>query len=284
MWYLFGRIPWINVEQHKFFNIFSRIYPGIIAFAVFLCYTFSSKYFQNYFNLGRFLACSDVIMFIVLGNYVPRKYWKQWFELSTNLTTESNLNNRRSLGLKLMTILVINTTYFLSVRITKYHYYEEQNYAVDIMMFMAIQSNLLPAVLLMILLEEFKQINVYWKNIYKWHRIGLRMRSGRDATFCKNRYELLYKLHVCFQKINGLLVAIFCVEEIINLIVFTNYVIRKDIMKSYSLSSLIAVWGNNIQIIVSKMIFSILYFFSILTPYLTEGMLQIKKCSVWTSL
>lgn len=249
--FIFGRTVWVHDQQRIFLSILAKIYHGSLAFTILLYYIFCVIKRGN-LSLGILIVCCDNIMSIIFGCYISKKHWLKWFDLLKDFNFDHNLTTRKRFRTKLFVITLMHNIYFLFVWIMKSYFSENYSFVIQILVYMAFFSKLSSVILLIFLESELNQVNIYWKNIYKWRKMGLKIRNGQNATFCRKRYKALHQMYGCFQGLYGWLIAMQCLVEIFSFIYFINSFITNGVDLN-SIYMVFATWGNNIHLLVSKL-------------------------------
>lgn len=252
---LFGKIPWIYAEEHKLSHLFSKIYSGFIVIVFFVYYFYRLQYNDHNmsFNITKQVIYFNFISSTVLGAYLSHNDWKKFFVLFEDFRTsfKTELNRSKKLGLKLIALILFYSLYFVIFQVLKHHYGFNNNIADSFLYYTVLFSNIIPIIILITLQEGFKRINRYWTNISKWHKIGLKIRRGRDTEFCKKQYEIIYNMYLCYQKATTWIIAIFLTDHVVYLVLFLNQVIQEWTTEELSLWYFILMWGTKMETIVS---------------------------------
>lgn len=255
---IFGKIPWMKTEKNEILNQFRKICPGLIAIIAFIvCLLYTQKIVAPFFHLFQILQHSKNILYTTLSTYVFSNEWKKWFDLFSSLdeTIRLDSQNSKTIRTKVLATLIINTVYFLFIWIVLCFKEISYNKLVGVpVMYINLLSNLLIAVLLMFLQEGFKKVNKYWKNIYKWSKMGLKVKNAKNSAFCKRQYELLYEIYICHQKIFGWILVCVFFELFLSTIIFICAIVTIG-MRVNNLIAVMSAWGYYIQLLVSIYIF-----------------------------
>lgn len=251
---IFGKIPWMKTGKNEILNRFRKICPGLIAsiaFIVDLLYT--QKFVVPFLRSFQILQHCNNILHTTLSTYVFSNEWKKWFNLFNSLdkTMKFDSQNSKTFGIKVLATLIINTAYFFNIWIVLCFKEISLNNLFGVpVMFINLFSNLLITVLLMLLQEGFKKVNKYWKNIYKWSKMGLEVKNARNAAFCKKQYQVLHEMYICHQKIFGWILIFLFLELFFSTIIFIYLVVTTE-MREHNWIAVMSVWGYYIQVLVS---------------------------------
>lgn len=254
---LFGKIPFIIKGKHKLVILLLKVYPGIVASLIFLHYLGSSKFNGGGFNKTKFVRYVNNSLSIILCSYISSNEWTRWFELfeSMDKSLKANLSKSRSFGLKLNGILIANMAIFLFIRSFRNVKSYREDFISGLILYISLFGKFSPLILLTILEESFKEINSYWRNIYKWQRIGLKIKRGKDTLYCKNEYKVIYEMYLCFQKIFGLVTAINFLELLGTILFFANSAVARTSLKNIKVLNFFISSGSHTQFLVSMCIF-----------------------------
>lgn len=251
---VFGKIPWIYDGKNKLIAQFSKIYPSIVATIIFLYYILKvDKFKSKLLDKQKIVRYFNNIFTIIFYSYISRNEWKKWFQLWRAMDTslELNLTRSTSFRLKLNGIVLVNTVVFLTFRIHRYFKSNNTDILNGVILYISLFGKFSPLIFSTILQECFKIINKYWRNIYKWHKMGLKIKRGKDTAFCKNQYKHVYEMYLSYQKIFGWIIALSLLELIGTIIFFSNSIVVTDAGKDVKILNFFLTLGSHTQFLVS---------------------------------
>lgn len=246
---VFGKLPWLHNERHKRLSRFMKIYPGFVAILMLLHYILiADKFIMGIFNFTGFIWYLNNIFNIFMTSYLSNKELKKLLEIFESLNSKKS----QALQWKLMAVVGSYTLCFLIIRIFTFFNNKYDNVINGIMIYSNLISSCCPLTCLITLQALFKDLNGYWKNIYKWQKIGLQVKRGRNAKYCKNQYKFIYEMYLCYQKVFSWTISMSFLQFMVSLLYITNYIITTKTF-NHMFWTIISVWGNHILILVSNL-------------------------------
>lgn len=167
--------------------------------------------------------------------------WKKLLELFQVFRKlfKTDLIKSKMIGLKIATLLIIHFVYLMIFELLKYYYDFHKDIEYIFILHNNLFANFIPLIFLIIFHGGFKEINQYWLNIVKWHKISLKIKTGKDTVFCKNLYSIVYKMckHTSNKIASTWITTFFLLENVISSILFASYVFGVGLVKEITLWS-----------------------------------------------
>lgn len=228
---ILGFVPWINFERNVLVNKkWTKIYPGLIALAVFLEFGLMTDMHMN----SILVATVDTAIFFTAtyGTYSKGKYWQKWIKLYEVTNTKLRMKFDETLDLNWGIILIFLFYATLWPFMQIFHVFDDQkniNWSGILVTNMRVFAECLPILFLTTLSKGFRILNRYSENLNfedDTRIIVVATKNRTNALLYKNLYKNLANMSACFNELFRWLFATCLVEFLILMTAAMNLLIN----------------------------------------------------------